>query len=402
MDVNHQLELIKRGAVDLITEDELTDKLKRKKKLRIKLGVDPTTPDLHLGHTVVMQKLKQFQDLGHHVVFLIGDFTARIGDPSGRDETRPMLTEDVIRKNAKTYIAQASKIIDMDKAEVRYNSEWLGKMSAFDLAQLGAKQTVARMLERDDFKKRMSEGHDITILEFYYPLLQAMDSVELKADVELGGTDQIFNLLMGRTIQKRSDQESQVVLTMPLLVGTDGVQKMSKSYGNYIGVSEPPNDIFGKVMSISDDLMWMYYELLSRKSMDEISKLKEDVAIGRVHPKSAKESLAMELVARFHSDSDAKKAKEHFDHVFVKRNLPQEIEEKRIDTNMDDISLVQALSIAEIAASKSEIRRVIQQGGLTVNGEKITDINAKISTADSHDVKFGKRKFAKLIFRKIT
>jgi len=402
MDVNHQLELIKRGAVDLITEDELTDKLKRKKKLRIKLGVDPTTPDLHLGHTVVMQKLKQFQDLGHHVVFLIGDFTARIGDPSGRDETRPMLTEDVIRKNAKTYIAQASKIIDMDKAEVRYNSEWLGKMSAFDLAQLGAKQTVARMLERDDFKKRMSEGHDITILEFYYPLLQAMDSVELKADVELGGTDQIFNLLMGRTIQKRSDQESQVVLTMPLLVGTDGVQKMSKSYGNYIGVSEPPNDIFGKVMSISDDLMWMYYELLSRKSMDEISKLKEDVAIGRVHPKSAKESLAMELVARFHSDSDAKKAKEHFDHVFVKRNLPQEIEEKRIDTNMDDISLVQALSIAEIAASKSEIRRVIQQGGLTVNGEKITDINAKISTSDSHDVKFGKRKFAKLIFRKIT
>jgi len=275
-------------------------------------------------------------------------------------------------------------------------------MSAFDLAQLGAKQTVARMLERDDFKKRMSEGHDITILEFYYPLLQAMDSVELKADVELGGTDQIFNLLMGRTIQKRSDQESQVVLTMPLLVGTDGVQKMSKSYGNYIGVSEPPNDIFGKVMSISDDLMWMYYELLSRKSMDEISKLKEDVAIGRVHPKSAKESLAMELVARFHSDSDAKKAKEHFDHVFVKRNLPQEIEEKRIDTNMDGISLVQALSIAEIAASKSEIRRVIQQGGLTVNGEKITDINAKISTADSHDVKFGKRKFAKLIFRKIT
>ncbi len=401
MDIQHQLEIIKRGAVELITEDELVDKIKRKKKLRIKLGVDPTTPDLHLGHTVVMQKLRQFQDLGHQVIFLIGDFTARIGDPSGRDETRPMITEEVIRNNAKTYIAQAGKIIDMDRAEVRFNSEWLGRMSALELAALGAKQTVARMLERDDFKKRMSEGRDITILEFYYPLLQAMDSVELKADVELGGTDQIFNLLMGRTIQKRSEQEPQVVLTVPLLVGTDGVQKMSKSYGNYIGISEQPQDIFGKVMSVSDDLMWTYYELLSAMTLREIAELRRQVAQGKLHPKAAKESLAMELVARFHSDADSKKAKENFDHIFVKRNLPEEIEERMIDTNLGDISLVQALSLADVAPSKSEIRRVMQQGGLTVNGEKVTDIHAKIETSQSHDIKFGKRKFARLRFRKV-
>ncbi len=400
MDID-QMELIRRGVVDLITEGELADKLRRKKRLRIKLGVDPTTPDLHLGHTVVMQKLRQFQDLGHQVIFLIGDFTAQIGDPSGRNVGRPPLTPAEIAINLKTYISQATKILDPKKVELRYNSEWLGKMTFADVVGLATHYTLARMMEREDFKKRFQAGDPLSMHELLYPLMQGYDSVVLEADVELGGTDQIFNLLVGRELQRAYNQEPQVVLTMPLLVGTDGVQKMSKSYGNYIGISEPANEIFGKVMSISDDLMWMYYELLSRKSMDEISKLKEDVAIGKVHPKSAKERLAEELVARFHSDSDANKAKEHFDNVFTKRNLPQEIEEKRIDTNLGQISLVQALSMAEIAASKSEIKRVIQQGGLVVNGEKVTDIDARISTAETYDVKFGKRKFVKLSFRKI-
>lgn len=401
MDISQQLEVIKRGIVELITEEELIDKLKRKKKLSIKLGLDPTAPDLHLGHTVVMQKLRQFQDLGHHVCLVIGDYTARVGDPSGQSVTRPTLSEETIKKNAKTYTEQAFKILDRAKTEVVFNSKWLGKMSVAEFIGLGSKYTVARMLERDDFKKRLEEGSDVSILEFYYPLMQAYDSVALKADVELGGTDQKFNLLVGRTIQKRYGQEQQVVLTLPLLVGTDGVQKMSKSYGNYIGISEPPNEIFGKVMSISDDLMWMYYELLSRKSLDEIAKLKEDVSVGRVHPKSAKESLAMELVARFHSEEDARKAKEHFDHVFVRKKLPQEIESKIIDTNLGEIAIVQALSLVEVAPSKTEIRRVIQQGGLTVDGQRIEDINAKISTSDSHDVKFGKRKFVKIRFHRV-
>jgi tyrosyl-tRNA synthetase len=402
MDLDRQLEVIKRGAVELITEDELKGKLERKKKLRIKLGLDPTAPDLHLGHTVVMQKLRQFQDLGHQVIFLIGDFTARIGDPSGRNVGRPPLSPAEIESNLKTYIDQASKILDPKKLELRYNSEWLGKMRFADVIGLATHYTLARMMEREDFKKRFSAGDPLSMHELLYPLMQGYDSVVLEADVELGGTDQIFNLLVGRELQRAYGKEAQVVLTMPLLIGTDGVQKMSKSYGNYIGVSEPAREIFGKVMSVSDDLMWMYYELLSRKEMGEIAKLKEDVAAGKLHPKKAKEDLALELVARFHSDAEARNAKNNFDNVFVKRNLPDEIEEKRIDTNLDEIQLVQALALAEIAPSKSEIRRVMQQGGLTVNGEKIADINAKISTSDSHDVKFGKRKFAKLRFRKIT
>jgi len=402
MDIQHELEIIKRGIAELITEDELKDKLKRKKSLRIKLGLDPTAPDLHLGHTVVMQKLRQFQDLGHHVFFVIGDYTARVGDPSGQSVTRPALSEEIIEKNAKTYTDQAFKILDRAKTTVAFNSHWLAKMSIADFIKLGSKYTVARMMERDDFKKRLDEGSDVSILEFYYPLMQAYDSVVLKADVEIGGTDQKFNLLVGRTIQKRYDQEQQIVLTMPLLVGTDGVMKMSKSYGNYIGISEPPNDIFGKVMSISDDLMWTYYELLSQKGMEEIKTLKHDVKAGHAHPKAVKEALAFELVSRFHSKADAEKAKAHFDHVFAKRKLPDQIEEKTIDTNLSDISLVQALALAEFAPSKSEIKRVIQQGGLELDGEKITDIDAKISTTTEHDVKFGKRKFARIRFRNIS
>lgn len=401
MDMDRQLEVIKRGAIELISEDELKDKLARKKKLRIKLGLDPTAPDLHLGHTVVMQKLRQFQELGHQVIFLIGDFTARIGDPSGRNATRPPLSTAEIEKNLKTYIEQASKILDPKRLELRYNSEWLGKMSFADVIGLATHYTLARMMEREDFKKRYSAGDPLSIHELLYPLMQGYDSVVLEADVELGGTDQIFNLLVGRELQRAYGKEAQVVMTVPLLIGTDGVQKMSKSYGNYIGISEPANEIFGKVMSISDDLMWEYYELLSGKELADIAKLKDDVAKGALHPKRAKEELAMELVARFYNDNDAKAAKTSFDNVFVKRNLPEEIEEKMIDTNVGEISLVQALSMAEIASSKSEIRRVIQQGGLTVNGERAGDINAKISTDAEYDIKFGKRKFARIRFRKV-
>jgi len=285
MDIAHQLEVIKRGISELITEEELVDKLKRKKSLRIKLGLDPTAPDLHLGHTVVMQKLRQFQDLGHHVTLIIGDYTARIGDPSGQSVTRPALSEEKIKKNAATYTEQAFKILDRSKTEVVFNSHWLGKMTGTDFIKLAASYNVARMLERDDFEKRYKAGESICIHEFIYPLLQGYDSVELKADVEIGGSDQKFNLLVGRDLQRKENQEPQVVLTLPLLVGTDGAMKMSKSYGNYIGISEPPNDIFGKVMSISDELMWMYYELLSQKSMDEIKTLKHDVKAGHAHPK---------------------------------------------------------------------------------------------------------------------
>ena len=314
--IEEQLKLIKRGSVDLVGEDELVEKLKENRPLRIKAGFDPTAPDLHLGHTVVMQKLRQFQDLGHKVIFLMGDYTAMIGDPSGRDETRPTLSEDLIKKNAETYVSQASKVLDIEEAEVRFNSEWLGTMSGPDFLRLASKYTIARMIERDDFKKRYTEGHPIRIHEFIYPLLQGQDSVALEADVELGGTDQIFNLLVGRELQKEDGQKPQVVLTMPLLVGIDGVQKMSKSYGNYIGITDSPREIFGKVMSISDELMWNYYELLSDLSLDEIEEMKEELVIGKLHPKIVKENLAMELVARFHSEDDAKNARDEFENIF--------------------------------------------------------------------------------------
>lgn len=396
--IEEQLKIIKRGAVELVSEEDLVAKLKKGKPLRVKAGFDPTSPDLHLGHTVLMQKLKQFQDLGHTAIFLIGDFTARVGDPSGRNEARPMLEADVIKRNSKTYIDQASKILDMKRTEVRYNSEWLGKMSWLEIAELGAKQTVARMLERDDFKKRMKEGHDITVLEFYYPLLQAQDSVALNADVELGGTDQIFNLLMGRTIQKRSAQESQVVLTMPLLVGTDGVQKMSKTYGNYVGISEPPREMFGKIMSISDELMWTYYELLSDLTLDEVEKLREKVVVGELHPKLAKESLAMELIERFHSEKDAMAARDEFERMFAKKEMPDEINEIEIPSQGAEILLVDAIIAADLCVSKSDARRMIQQNAVEVDGKKIQDIASKISTKKGVLLKVGKRRFARVKF----
>jgi tyrosyl-tRNA synthetase len=395
MDIKHQLDEIKRGAVEIITEEELVQKLKKGKPLIIKAGFDPTAPDLHLGHTVLLQKMRQFQQLGHRVIFLIGDFTARIGDPSGRSETRPQLSDEEIAKNVATYEAQVFKVLDKNKTEIRFNSEWLGKMSVIEFARLGSKQTVARMLERDDFKKRFDEGNDISILEFYYPLMQAQDSVVLKADVELGGNDQKFNLLMGRTIQKRSGVEQQVVLTMPLLVGTDGVKKMSKSYGNYIGITDRPNEMFGKAMSISDELMWQYYELLSDLTSAQIKKLKNDVADGSYHPKQAKVDLAKEIVSRYHGSKEAKDAEKEFELVFAKKNEPSEIAEHHTEKNLVADIIVEA----GLAASKSESRRLIEQGGVSLNSERIKDINAKLIKSGEYVIKAGKRKFCKIHYK---
>ena len=392
--IKEQLEVIKRGVVDFVSEEELVHKLKKDKPLRVKLGMDPTIGDLHLGHTVVMHKLRQFQDLGHTAIFLIGDYTAQVGDPSGRSETRKMLTHAQVMEYAQTYLNQAFKILDKEKTEIRYNSEWLGKMTALEFAALGAKQTVARLLERDDFKKRYEAGDDISVLEFYYPLMQAQDSVALEADVELGGTDQLFNLLMGRTIQKRSSQEQQIVLTVPLLVGTDGVKKMSKTYDNYIGITEPPQDMFGKVMSISDELMWNYYELLSSLSMDEVKKLKKEVESGSVHPKVAKETLAKEIVARYYDDEAANKAKEHFDHVIVSKGTPDDI----ATYETSDHSLVDIMAAAKLAKSKGEAKRLIGQGGVKVDDAKISDPFAQLEPGERL-IKVGKRKFLKAVVK---
>lgn len=392
MDIKHQLEVIKRGTVEIISEEDLIFKLKKGKPLRIKAGFDPTAPDLHLGHTVLLQKMRQFQELGHHVIFLIGDFTARIGDPSGKSETRPQLSEEEITKNIKTYESQVFKILDKKKTEVRYNSEWLGKMSVIEFARLGSKYTVARMLERDDFKKRIEDGTDVSILEFYYPLMQAQDSVVLKADVELGGSDQKFNLLVGRTIQKRSGLEPQVVLTVPLLVGTDGVKKMSKTYDNYVGINEQPNEIFGKLMSISDDLMWQYYELLSDLTIDDIEKLKKDTAEGIKHPKKVKSALAKEIVARYYSRKEADKAEEEFERVFARKENPADISEHTSKTS----SLVDVMISAGLASSKSEARRLITQGGVSIDDKKVSDINAKFTKGGEYILKVGKRKFCRI------
>ncbi len=387
------MEVIKRGAVELISEEELVEKLKKGKPLRVKAGFDPTAPDLHLGHTVLLQKMKQFQELGHQVIFLIGDFTAKIGDPSGRSETRPQLSDEEIAKNIKTYEAQVFKVLDKKKTEVRYNSEWLGKMSVIEFARLGAKYTVARMLERDDFKKRMDEGTDVSILEFYYPLMQAQDSVVLKADIELGGNDQKFNLLMGRTIQKRSGHESQVVLTMPLLIGTDGEKKMSKSYGNYVGITDSPNEMFGKLMSISDDLMWQYYELLSDKGLEDIARLKKDVSEGRYHPKKAKVDLAKELVSRYHNKKAADEAEHEFEKIFAQKLNPTDMAKFKAKT----ASLVDTAVEAGMASSKSEMRRLIQQGGVSIDDKRVNDINTKFEKSGEFVLKVGKRKFCRIV-----
>lgn len=399
-DIQTQLSVIKRGAAELIQEDELIKKLKTGKPLRIKAGFDPTAPDLHLGHTVLIHKLKQFQKLGHHVLFLIGDFTGMIGDPTGKSETRKPLSKEDVARNAETYKSQIFKILDEKKTEVVFNSNWLANMGAMDVVKLGSMQTVARMLEREDFKQRFHNQQDITILEFYYPLFQAYDSVYLKADVELGGTDQLFNLLMGRTLQKKMGQEPQVVITMPLLEGTDGVQKMSKSLGNYIGITEPPGEIFGKIMSVSDELMVRYYELLSSLSNTELEELKQGLKNGSVHPRTAKVNLAKEMVARFHGIDAAAKAVDEFDKVFKSKGIPEDIEEKIITIQAGDIGIVDTLKTAALVPSSSEARRLIQQGGVSIDGKRVSDMNLKLAADKDYLLQVGKRRFARVNIKK--
>ncbi len=400
IDLQTQLEGIKRGVVDLISEEELVKKLKEGRPLRVKAGFDPTAPDLHLGHAVLLKKLRQFQNLGHQVIFLIGDFTAKIGDPSGRNVTRPGLSEKELRSNIKTYEKQAFQILDRssDRLEIRYNSEWMGKFSAEELIRLAQRHTVARMLERDDFAKRHKAGVPIAIPEFLYPLIQGYDSFKLQADIEIGGTDQKFNLLMGREVQRDNDFEPQVIMTLPLLVGTDGVQKMSKSYGNSIGIMDSAADMVGKIMSLSDELMWSYYELLSDYSLEEIKKLQGDVRNGVVHPKEAKMRMAIEIATFFHGKTTAQEASRQFDAVFgKKKEVPKDIEEVSLPKGTK-VSLVDLLADLKLAPSKSEARRLIHQNAVTVNERKITEVDAVLGPTGEYIIKVGKRRFKKVRF----
>jgi len=396
VDLQTALAEIKRGAEEILIEDELVEKLKSGKKLKIKAGFDPTAPDLHLGHTVLINKMKTFQDLGHEVIFLIGDFTGMIGDPTGKNVTRKPLTRDDVLANAETYKEQVFKILDPAKTTVAFNSSWMENLGAAGMIKLAARQTVARMLERDDFKKRYASGQSIAIHEFLYPLVQGWDSVALEADVELGGTDQRFNLLMGRELQKDEGQKPQTVLMMPLLEGTDGVQKMSKSLGNYIGITDAPNDMFGKVMSISDELMWRYYDLLSSLSIEEIAALKEKVAQG-TNPRDIKIDLAKELIARFHSDDAAQGAHEDFIKRFQKNALPDDIPDVTVTIDEDTVFVTNMLKEAGLVASTSEAMRMIKQGAVKINGEeKVTDSKLEIAKGSTAIYQVGKRKFANI------
>ncbi len=399
--IDEQIALLERGIVDCISHDELVKKLKRSEEtgvpLRVKAGFDPTAPDLHLGHTVLLQKMKHFQDLGHDIYFLIGDFTGMIGDPTGKSETRKALTREDVASNAESYKEQVFKILDPLKTKVVFNSQWLSKLDSFDMIRLASELTVARMLEREDFKVRFREGSPISIHEFMYPLIQGYDSVALEADVELGGTDQLFNLLMGRDIQRSRGQEPQVVLTVPLLEGLDGVNKMSKSLGNYIGVSESANDIYGKVLSASDALMFRYYDLLSDLSSDEIAALRAEMEAGKLHPKEVKKQLARELTARFHSPEAAQQAEENFEKVFTKGGLPDDIPLKKIEAT-EDIWLPQLLVDLEMVKSTSDGRRMIKQNAVSLDGEKVTEMKTNVSPQGEILIRVGKRRFCKVIF----
>ncbi|MEO2267015.1 tyrosine--tRNA ligase [Pseudoalteromonas pernae] len=395
-DLDKALAEIKRGAEEILLEDELVERLKSGKKLKIKAGFDPTAPDLHLGHTVLINKLKTFQDLGHEVIFLIGDFTGMIGDPTGKNVTRKPLTREDVLANAETYKEQVFKILDPAKTTVAFNSQWMEKLGTAGMIKLAARQTVARMLERDDFKKRYANGQSIAIHEFLYPLVQGWDSVALEADVELGGTDQRFNLLMGRELQKDEGQKPQTVLMMPLLEGTDGVQKMSKSLGNYIGITDAPNDMFGKIMSISDDLMWRYYELLSALSIEQIEALKGEVANG-VNPRDIKIKLAKEIIARFHSEEAAQQAHDDFTQRFSKNALPDDIEELSLSVDEQEVMITALLKDAGLVASTSEAIRMIKQGAVKIDGEtKVTDSKLMIAKGTTAVYQVGKRRFAKV------
>ena len=395
MDISEQLEIIKRGCDELIVEAEFVEKLKTGRPLRVKAGFDPTAPDLHLGHTVLISKLRQLQDLGHHVIFLIGDFTGLIGDPTGKNATRPPLTREQVADNAKTYQAQVFKILDAGRTEIAFNSTWMDKLSSAEMIKLAAKYNVARMLERDDFGKRYRSGQSIAIHEFLYPLVQGYDSVALRSDLELGGTDQKFNLLVGRELQKDYGQSSQCILTMPLLEGLDGVNKMSKSLGNYVGIAESPEQIFGKLMSISDDLMWRYIELLSFESLATIRKWKQDVETGR-NPRDIKVTFAQEIVARFHNPAAAQKALADFDARFKQGEIPEDLVEIPLATGAEPILLYQVLKQAGLTASTSEAMRMIEQGGVRVDGQKVSDKALKLPPGGPYVLQVGKRKFAKV------
>ena len=400
--IDEQIELIERGIVDCISREELVKKLEKSAAtgipLRVKAGFDPTAPDLHLGHTVLLQKLKHFQDLGHDVYFLIGDFTGMIGDPTGKSETRKALTREDVARNAESYKEQVFKILDPEKTRVVFNSQWLAELDSFAMIRLASELTVARMLEREDFKVRFREGTPISIHEFLYPLIQGYDSVAIEADVELGGTDQLFNLLMGRDLQRSRGQAPQVVLTLPLLEGLDGVNKMSKSLGNYIGITEPPNDIYGKILSVSDQLMFRYYELLSDLGTAEVAVLKREMESGVRHPKEIKKQLARELTARFHSEEAALQAEENFEKVFQKGGLPDDIQELQV-TATEDIWLPQLLVDAELVASTSDGRRMIKQNAVSIDGEKVTDVNATVPPRGEVLLKVGKLRYCKVCFR---
>ncbi|MCF8260456.1 MAG: tyrosine--tRNA ligase [Melioribacteraceae bacterium] len=392
------MDVIKRGSVDIIPEEELVKKIEKSlnenKPLNIKLGCDPTRPDLHLGHSVVLRKLAQFQQLGHQAILIIGDFTAMIGDPSGRNSTRPPLTDEETKKNAESYFSQASKILDKEKTNIVYNSEWLSKMQFVDVIKLASKYTVARMLERDDFTKRYKGGVPISVHEFLYPLAQAMDSVAINSDVELGGTDQTFNLLVGRDIQREYGKEPQVILTMPLLVGTDGVEKMSKSYDNYIGIDDSPKDIYGRTLSIPDDLIYNYYELATDISKESLQEVKTQLENPDNNPRDLKRSLARKLVGMYHSTEAANTAEQEFDKIFINKGLPDDIPELKL--NISKISIIDLIVQAKFAPSRGEAKRLVLQGGVSIDGDKISDFNYELEPSDGQILKVGKRKFAKI------
>ena len=399
--LNEQMDVIRRGVAEIIPEESLVQKLekslKSKTPLKVKLGCDPSRPDLHLGHSVVLRKLRQFQDLGHQAILIVGDFTGMIGDPSGRSKTRPPLTIEATRKNGQSYFEQATKILSAKKIQMLYNSEWLGKMSFADVITLSSKYTVARMLERDEFEKRFKAREPISVHEFLYPLAQAMDSVAIEADVELGGTDQKFNLLVGRDIQREYGLEPQVAITLPILPGTDGVEKMSKSLDNYIGINESPKEIFGKTLSIPDNLIYDYFVLATNVRLDELKEIKKSLDDKKTNPRDLKRRLARELVALYHSEEAAQAAQNEFDRIFVKRDLPDEIPEFNLRIENGSFAIIKLLTVTKLVASNGEARRMIEQGGVTVDGQKITDDKVVIEIPVSVVVKVGKRKFLKVI-----
>ena len=395
LQVEEQLKTLRRGTAEIIDEKDLKELLSKDQPLRIKAGFDPTAPDLHLGHTVLLHKMKQFQDLGHEVIFLIGDFTGMIGDPTGRSETRKNLTPEEVKENAKTYLEQVYKILDNEKTIISYNSEWMGEFTSVNMIELAAQYTVARMLERDDFQKRLAKNLPVSIHELIYPLIQGYDSVALKSDVELGGTDQKFNLLVGRDLQRAYGQKPQIVITMPLLEGTDGVQKMSKSLGNSIGVFDNPNEMFGKIMSISDELMWRYYELLSQISANELGSMQEQAKLGALNPKTAKMNLAKEIVTRYHSSDLAEAATIEFENVFKKKNTPEDIP-VIIGWGSEPYNICTILKNNKLTDSTSAARRLIQQGSVTINGKKVEDVNQELPGNQEYLIKVGKKRFLKI------